>query len=151
DEIKLKRQYPDTCKTAKAKGICIHTIQCGNSKICEFHFKKIASLAGCKFVKVQQTGGTVATPAWDNDKELADLHDELLKITIIYGDGKAQTAARARKEKAQKLPTSLKAERVAYIARRGVPSDLLHALKTGQLELRTLKVEQLPDELRTMS
>jgi hypothetical protein len=147
DDVK----YPETCKKAVEKGIIINTIQCGNDSECMRTWKDIAVKSEGSYVGIQQDGGVVAV-ATPFDKRLGEINDELAKKTLVYGDRRKQEADKEKSGEALKLPAASKADRAGFAGKDGKAAayDLLDAIKNKEVDLKKLKEEELPQELRKL-
>jgi hypothetical protein len=145
DDVK----YPVTCKKAVEKGIIINTIQCGNSAECTKFWKDIATKAEGSFAAIPQAGGVVAV-ATPFDGRLAELNTELLKTAVVYGGRAYRADAERRVKEADKLDAPAAAERAGFSGKSSkvVEGDLLEDIKTKKVELKDLKKEEMPEELK---
>jgi Mg-chelatase subunit ChlD len=111
DDVK----YPELVAAARAKGIVVNTIQCGNMAGTEVPWRHIAALGGGRYFTVEQSGSAVAieTPF---DAEIAALSAELDATRIYYGSAEEQAATAAKVEAAKRLHDEAS---VAARARRG--------------------------------
>jgi Mg-chelatase subunit ChlD len=151
EDYKDDVQYRTTCQEACKKGIIINTIQCGNDSERMRTWKDIAAKAEGSYVGIQQDGGVVAV-ATPFDKRLAEINDELAKSTLVFGDRRKQAESKDKAEAATKLPDAAKADRAGFAGKDGKAAtyDLLDALKRKEVELETLKAEELPEQLRKL-
>jgi Mg-chelatase subunit ChlD len=151
EDYKDDVQYKVTCQEACKKGIIINTIQCGNDSECMRTWKDIAAKAEGSYVGIQQDGGVVAvdTPF---DKRLAEINDELAKSTLVYGSRRKQSEGKEKAEEATKLAPAAKADRAGFSGKDGKAAayDLLDAIKSKDVDLKSLKEEELPEELRKL-
>lgn len=150
--------YPDdvkfqvTCRKAKEMGIIINTIQAGGDADCTKHFKEIAELTGGEYLSINSSGG-MRTISTDQDARLNEIYRDLTRSVLYYGD----TTRRERTTKKFSTITSLTgdvaADRVGIMAkmRQLVQGDLLDALRAGDVQLASLKPEELPDAMKIMS
>jgi hypothetical protein len=143
--------YARSARAAKAKGIALHTIQCGTDPSTEPVWRRIAALGGGQFMAIRQDGG-MHEERTRFDDELAGLHDKLADTTIAYGAGGRVAAASSREAAA--APASVKAERAAFLAakHKGVAGsgDLVEALANKSVRLEDVQAD-LPSEMRGLS
>lgn len=142
--------YGRAARMAAAKGIQLHTIQCGADPDTAAAWRKIASLGGGQFMAIQQDGG-MHDEHTRYDDELAALHDRLADTTIAYGaEGAAATAAN---HLAAAAPAPVKAARATFMARKGKAvagkGDLVDSLADGEVQLEKVQSE-LPKEMRAL-
>jgi hypothetical protein len=140
--------YVRAARAAKAKGIQLHTIQCGTDGSTEPVWRRIAALGGGQFMAIRQDGG-MHEEHTRYDDELAALHDKLADTTIAYGA--AAPAAVAARAAAEAAPAPVKAERAAFLAKKhkGVAGDgdLVGALAEGSVKLDDVQ-SSLPPALK---
>ncbi len=146
-------KYPDTCKRACEKGIRINTIQCGGDPDCTRVWKDVAAKAEGSFVAIPQDGGRMLAVVTPYDEELSTLNTELARTTLVYGDRKQQREGAVKNAAVMALPAAGAAERVAYQSKNGLCAayDLLDDIKHGKVKLESLRKEELPEQLRSMT
>jgi von Willebrand factor type A domain len=147
DDVK----YPETCKKAAEAGIIINTIQCGNSAECTKYWKDIAVKAEGSFAAIPQSGGVVAI-ATPFDAKLAELNTELTKSAVVYGGRRVRAEALRKADAAAALPAPAAAERAGFAGKSGkvLDRDLVEDIKEKKVELKDVKPEDLPDELKEL-
>jgi len=141
--------YVRSARVAHAKGIALHTIECGNDPETETVWRRIAALGGGQFMAIRQDGG-MAEEHTRYDDELATLHDRLSRTSIFYGAGGHAAAAVA--SEAAAAPAPVKADRAAFMAIKkkgsgGGKWDLVESMASGAVKLDDVQGD-LPAELR---
>jgi len=149
DDVK----YPVTCKKAVEKGIIINTIQCGTDAECTKYWRDIAVKSEGSYAAIPQSGGVVAV-ATPFDDRLGKLNSELAGTTLAFGaKGKRMEVTRAIAA-AKSLPAGPAADRAGFAGKSGtggsVKGDLIEAIKDKKADLKKIKAEELPDELRKL-
>jgi len=149
DDVK----YPVTCKKAVEKGIIINTIQCGTDAECTKYWRDIAVKSEGSYAAIPQSGGVVAV-ATPFDDRLSKLNSELAGTTLAFGaKGKRMEVTRAIAA-AKSLPAGPAADRAGFAGKSGtggsVKGDLIEAIKDKKADLKKIKAEELPDELRKL-
>ncbi|MBI3910727.1 MAG: VWA domain-containing protein [Armatimonadetes bacterium] len=162
DDVK----YPETCRLAVANSILINTLQCGAMEGTGEIWQEIARLAEGQYAAIPADGGAVAI-ATPFDEELARANAELTHGTLLYGPREQQAADRRKLDlyagdgfggtskirgpagpsaevAAARASAQAKAGRVAYY-------DFLDAVKEGRVNLKSVKEEELPEQLRKLS
>jgi Mg-chelatase subunit ChlD len=157
---------PDTLTTADLavkKGIIVNTIQCGTSSATKQTWEAIARRGQGQYFLIPQNGGveTISTPY---DDQLSQLGTRLGGTYIAYGGG-----AGAEGEDYRVLRKEIAASTELAIATRSAPSaaadrsvnkalnskayigDLLQDIENGSTKLASIKVEDLPSELKDLS
>jgi hypothetical protein len=147
DDVK----YPVSCKKAVEKGIIINAIQCGVSAECTKYWKDIAVKSEGSYAAIPQAGGVVAI-ATPFDAKLAELNTELTKTAVVYGGRARRGEALKRADYAAALPAPAAAERAGFAGKSGkvLDGDLVEDLRDKKVELKDLKPEDLPDELKKL-
>jgi len=146
--------YPDVCQQAVKKDLIINTIQCGDDTSTTPVWRDIASRSEGTYVAIGQTGDMqiVTTPL---DEELAKLNAELGTTLIPYGAVERQESVRAKQVMAEAAPAPAAADRLAYNRKVGKAvqggGDLVDDSNAGAADLDTLKPEELPAELQSMT
>jgi hypothetical protein len=147
--------YAKTAPAAIAKGIIVNAIYCGDAGSSETDtWKEIAKLADGQFLQIAGDGGAVvvATPY---DKELSELNTKLNGTYVAFGTRAVAGAANqvAQDSAAAALSEAVLADRaVAKAAPQYSNStwDLIDAAKDKNFDLKKLKVEELPEEMRKL-
>jgi hypothetical protein len=160
--------YHTACKEAIAKGILVNTIFCGTDEEgARTGWKDGAALADGSYMSINQNA-QVAHVAAPQDKELADLSSKINGTYVYYGQQGAQGAAnqaaqdlnargagRGGRGGGGALPaaTPAAAERAvtkAGAAYRNSTWDLVDAVKDKKVDLKQIKDEELPPEMKGM-
>jgi hypothetical protein len=156
DDVK----YPQTLKTAKAKGIVVNTIQAGNSAPTRLVWNKIAQGGLGQYAQVSQDGNAVAisTPF---DEKLARLSKKLDETRLYYGSEAVLEKKRQKLEAADKLHESAsvasRARRATFNATKSGKSNLLgdselvDDISSGRVELDAIKKDYLPASIRALA
>lgn len=150
--------YNKACKEAIAKGIIVNTIHCGTeSEGISGHWKDGAVFADGKFLNIdhnrQVAQNTITAP---QDKEIAELNLKLNSTYIAFG---SQGQEGFQRQMAQDLNAS-SSSRGAAAGRTVAKSsfnyqnsnwDLVDALKDKKVELESIKKEDLPENMQSMT
>lgn len=148
--------YSKTAPAAIAKGIMVNAIYCGNydKTTAPPTWREFAKLADGQYMEIAADGGAVviATPF---DSELSALNTKLNGTYVGYG-GRARAGAenqKAQDANAASLAPSVLADRVASKSSRQYSNstwDLVDAAKEKDFDLKKVKDEELPDEMRKL-
>lgn len=153
-------RYPEIIASAKAKGIVVNTIQCGEIQSAIEPWTQIASLGHGNFFQVEQAGGAVAfnTPF---DEEIADLSAKLDDTRLYYGTDEEKQRMQGKVAATEKLhegaSTASRARRGAFNASSGGRTNLLgenelvDAITRGSIDLDDIEQDALPEELIAMA
>ncbi len=156
DDVK----YPVTLAAAKARGIRVNTVQCGDQRDTAREWQQIAQFGDGRAFQVGQAGSAVAI-ATPYDAKLAKLSAELDGARLYFGsepERKAQVAksAEADRAKAAASPAAL-ARRAAFNASEAGKDNLLgkqelvDAVASGRVDLATVAPEALPAPMQAMT
>lgn len=147
--------YAATVRNARAQGIVINTIQCGNHQEATPIWQEIAELGAGRYVAIRQDGGMLALRA-PQDAELATLSRALADTVIAWGSAGEQAELESKRREALAAPAPSSADRLAYLAKtsgrvNAGREDLVDAVKEGRVELDLVKKDELPAPLRDLT
>jgi hypothetical protein len=146
-------QYPEIVARAKAAGILINPVVCGNSRDTLAEFEQIAALGGGRSAQIVQAGRVDNTPT-PMDQDLSALNQRLGRLLIPYGSAEQQEALLEKQRRAEAMSDSGLSERLAFNRATGRivqgRGDLIEALDSGEVELAKLDRAALPEALRSM-
>lgn len=153
-------QYPEILRQATARGIIVNCIQAGDQTDTRTTWQHIASLNQGQYFQVSQSGSAVAvrTPF---DEKLAQLAQQLDDTRVFYGDRDQRAALASKEAAAEKVrkaaPAAVQAKRAEFNASTAgadnflADSELVDAVVSGKVKLETLKKDQLPESLQSLS
>ncbi len=148
-------RYPETCRAAAARGLIVNTVQCGEVPETTRVWKDIARLAEGSYVALEQSGNmqAVATPY---DEEIAGLSGELGRTVVAWGARERRDEAEAKTRAAATAPAAVAADRAAFNLATGGKAiqgsgDLVEDLLAGEVDLASIRKEELPPLMRGMS
>lgn len=148
--------FRDACRTLIGRGIVVNSIYCGNpaDELAPV-WREVATLSDGQFAAIDQSMGAIAvsTPF---DEELAKLSSELNGTYLPYGSAGAESQSRQwlQDSNAASLNDATAAQRCVskagalYDNRRW---DLVDACEAADFKLESIKVEELPEAMRTMT
>lgn len=148
--------YRSSCRTAIEKGILINTLHCGSeAKGREGSWHLGAQLADGRFVNIDQNQAIVHIVA-PQDPKIAKLNERLNQTYVAYGamGQKHQFMQMSEDTNAAQLSPEASVQRMVAKSSahyRNSHWDLVDAVKQEDLDLNTLKEQQLPEEIRTLS
>jgi Mg-chelatase subunit ChlD len=153
-------QYPEIVATARARGIVVNTIQCGQQPSTIEPWNAIASLGDGAFLQVEQAGGAVAFES-PYDAEIAALSARLDATRLYFGSVEEKARMRGKMAATEKLQEGAS---TASLARRGVfntaeggrtnllgEKELVSAVASGEVALVELDKDDLPAALQPMA
>jgi Mg-chelatase subunit ChlD len=156
DDVK----YPITLAAAKGKGIRVNTVQCGDLGETTREWQQIARLGDGRTFQVDQAGGAlaIATPF---DARLAKLAGELDAARLYFGSESERKVQADKDEAAERAKV---AASPAALARRATfnaseagkdnllgKQELVDAVTSGRVDLKTVAPEALPAPMQAMS
>jgi Mg-chelatase subunit ChlD len=147
--------YAATVRNARAQGIVVNTIQCGDYQETTPIWQEIAELGAGRYVAIRQDGGMLAMSA-PQDAELASLNRALAGTVIAWGSAGEQAELEHKRAEALAAPAPASADRLAYLAKTGGRvnagrEDLVDAVKEGRVKLDEVKPEELPEPLKALT
>jgi hypothetical protein len=136
---------------ARAKGIVINTVQCGDNHDTALAWRRIAAAAGGDYTSIAQDGGVVAV-ATPFDTQLWELNNQLTRTVLTYGTAEQQRNSHVKLGNRASMSVSAAAEAASYSAKasRMNEEDLLGALEGGKA-LADIPREHLPADMQAMS
>jgi Mg-chelatase subunit ChlD len=152
-------RYPEIVQAARAKGIVVNTIQCGDMPQTVAPWTEIARLGNGRYLKVEQAGGAfaVATPF---DDEIAQLAAELDETRLFYGNDDQMSGLRGKVAATEQLTeiatAGSRARRAVFNAtdsgRRNLfgDQDLVENVTKGGVSLEDIPEEELPEDFRAL-
>jgi von Willebrand factor type A domain len=139
---------------ARQRDIVLNTIQCGGLPDTTPIWREIASIGQGQFASIAQDGAmqAVATPY---DARLAELNRRLAGTVLPYGAHEEQRRLRAKVERSLEAPAEAAADRLSYLAKRGVANlgrkDLVDAASSGEVDVSALPESELPETLKPLA
>ncbi len=152
-------RYPETVAVARARGITVNTIQCGENGETRQAWEHIAQLGDGRYFQVGQNGSAVAI-ATPYDARLAELSRALDATRLAYGTAEQQAAEQRKFDAADKLHA---AASVASRARRAMfnasgsgaanllgEHELVDDVASGRVDLSAIEPDRLPAPMQAM-
>jgi len=148
--------YADACKAAIEKSIIVNTIHCGSYDTgVSGKWQAGALLADGSYLYIDHNRTVVQIDA-PQDKELAQLGNQLNETYLAYGSHGADSADNQRRQdaNAKSASPSSEAERALSKASRNYRNaswDLVDAVREGTVKLDEIEADDLPEPMRTMT
>jgi Mg-chelatase subunit ChlD len=157
---------PDTLMSASLavkQGMVVNTIQCGTSPETRQAWESIAQYGQGKYFAIPQNGGvqTIATPY---DEDISKLGTKLGGTYVAYGGGGGESGLVFREEAKKRAETSEStiasaAPMEARVQRsfnkaindKAYIGDLLQDIENGSIKIDSIKTEDLPADLKSLS
>jgi hypothetical protein len=149
-------RFEQAVNYAKHKGIIVNTIHAGDYVEGEqTGWKQGALLAGGNYMSIDANQRIVHIEA-PQDKKIAELNSQLNKTYIPYGNQGKQKAQRQLEQdsKSENVSIGLLAKRAQSKASsfyNNAQWDLVDAIEESTVKLENLKVDDLPEEMKTMN
>ena len=151
-----KINYADACKLAKEKNVIVNTIFCGDFNVgIQTSWKNGADLACGQYSSIQQNSRTVYIES-PYDKRITELNSELNNTYIPYGSYgySKKMNQEVQDNNAQSYGTVNTVNRAVAKSSHVYDNsswDLVDALANKDFSLQSVKKEELPEEMRSMS
>lgn len=156
DDVK----YPQTLAAARARGIVVNTIQCGQDPSATRYWEQVAQFGEGKYFRVEQAGSAVAIVTPYDDK-LARLSAELDSTRLYYGTEKEKMAQALKLEATDKLnaesSASSRARRAVFNASKSGminflgEGELVEDVASGRVDLDSIEPSALPESVAAMA
>lgn len=145
--------FSDAVKSARERGITVNTLHCGGyEEGISGKWKDAAVLADGSYLNIDQNQRVVEIPA-PQDEEIARLGTELNKTYVAYGASGHEAQGRQVAQDRNSLGVS-----IANMVSRSVAKssgnysneswDLVDAVKKNQVDVATVRDEDLPEPMR---
>lgn len=149
--------YRKACRTAISRGVIVNTVHCGpRARGIAGKWADGAMLADGSFTSIDHNART--TIAAPQDKELIRLSAEVNKTYIPFGNAKNRSDSKKRQTlqdmNAAKVSSSAAATRAVTKGNflyNNASWDLCDACKQGKVNLKDIKEEDLPENMRKMT
>jgi hypothetical protein len=148
--------YAGACGRAVKAGIIVNTVYCGGADdgVASL-WKEGADRADGRYMSIDQNTAAVAI-ATPYDTEIVALGDDLNATYVAFGrEGEASKSRQAAQDKnASSMSAESVVQRSVAKAQESYVNsgwDLLDALESGRADLRTLKDDELPAGMRSMT
>lgn len=137
---------------ARAAGITVNTVRCGDMAETAAAWQAIAQAGGGRFTTIAQDGGVIAV-ATPYDDALAELNRALASTELGWGDHARKDASHRKARARAALSGSSAAAAASYSAKanRMNDEDLLTALDEGSVDLKRVDNALLPAPMQAMS
>jgi len=144
--------HAESVRAARARGIVVNTVQCGDYALTTPVWREIASAGGGEFAAIRQDGGmlALATPL---DTELSRLGAELSGTLLAWGDADERAELEAKAKRGASAAPEASAARLGFLSKLGGKlnagrSDLADAVAGGEADLDAIPEDELPARLR---
>jgi Mg-chelatase subunit ChlD len=143
--------YRNTARQASNKGLVVNTIRCGSDTETQKVWQEIARIGGGEYFSIAQNGGvtTISTPY---DAELSRVADAIEGTTVARNSSRIR-ALESRTANAA-LPAASKADRASFNSKSAQVYgswDLSTQYAANELDVKTLKTEDLPPEMQKLT
>lgn len=149
--------FAESVRLARARGITVNTILCGNDGKARLQWQQIAGLSQGQYFRVGQEGSAVAV-ATPYDKKMSELARELDKTRLTYGSVAQRESVAAKRSRVDSLmheaSAASKARRAAFNASPSgranllTDKDLVADVAAGKVRLDDVAADHLPAALQ---
>ncbi|MBS1563642.1 MAG: VWA domain-containing protein [Bacteroidetes bacterium] len=153
-------KYPVSCSDARKKDIVLNTILMGNDQEAKQIWHEIAQCNQGSYTQVNMNANDIeiSTPY---DSAIAVLSDQMDDTRIYYGNEKDKSEGSAKLSKSKFISGStkanIKAQRAEYNSTKAGKEtyygekELVEKYKSKAIDLKSIKAEELPDEMKNMT
>jgi hypothetical protein len=149
--------YSDSCKSARARGILVNTIHCGDERTgVDGMWRDGARLAGGKYLVIDQDCAVSYIEA-PQDKEIAKLSSDLNGTYLAYGGVGGESSIRQEMQDRNAASVAAAGAVVARSVAKASPGyyngswDLVDAAKNKDFKLDEVSKAELPAAMQSMS
>jgi hypothetical protein len=147
--------YTRSVELARARGIVVNTIQCGEDRDTTRVWQEIARMNQGQFAAIAQDGGMLAmvTP---QDAELSLLNQQLADTALAFGAPEERALFATKMEAARAAAPEAAADRLSFLSKKGGAlnsgrADLVDAVATESVSLDAVPSASLPEPMQSMS
>jgi hypothetical protein len=155
-------KYPVTLAVAKQRDILVNTVQAGAARDTERVWQDIAQLGNGRYIPIPQDGGEVVVIETPYDDDIIILQRDINGTVIPYGPPKLQKRTEDKTRQLSQVASaapSVATDMASYLNKRARTSfeavtgdgDLVSDVSSGREKLASVKDEDLPENLRTLS
>jgi cell division protein FtsB len=154
-------KYPEVMKMARERDIIVNAVQAGAARDTERVWREIAQMGRGRYIPIPQDGGQVVIIETPYDIEILELQGHINGTVIPYGPRHQRSGVLKKTEQYAAAPRAVASEMAGYMSKRaaGLASaeavtgagDLVADVSAGRQKLATVKDDDLPDSLRTLS
>lgn len=151
-------KYPEILHQAVRENIQVHAVQAGLSNSTMRIWKDIAQRGGGSYIPIPQDGGQIADIQTPFDQEIIDLQQRLDKTIVPFGSPKIQAALEQKIIDKSSGSVGKRVDNSAFYSKREGrkevvtgDGDIISAVRNNDVELESVKPENLPEPMQGMS
>lgn len=151
-------KYPEILHQAVRQDIQVHAVQAGLSNTTKRIWQDIALRGGGSYIPIPQDGGQVVDIQTPFDQQIIDLQQRLDKTIVPFGTPETQAALEQKIIGKSSGSVSKRADNSAFYSKRKGrkevvtgDGDIISAVRNNDVELESVKRENLPKPMQGMS
>lgn len=153
-------KYPEVMRMARERGILVNAVQAGGARDTERVWREIAQMGNGRYIPIPQDGGHLVIIETPFDREIIELQGEINGTVIPYGPRRQRSDVENKTKQAAAAPASVATEMAGYMSRNAAKSggeaitgngDLVADIAAGRQKLASVKDDELPDTVRSLS
>jgi len=154
-------KYPEVLRMARERGITVNAVQAGGARDTERVWREIAQMGHGRYIPIPQDGGQLVIIETPFDVEIIELQGRINGTVIPYGPKMQRSSVEQKTRQVAAAPASTASEMAGYMTRNFRTSggtdaitgagDLVADVTAGRQKLATVKDDDLPESLRSLS
>ena len=153
-------KYPEVMRMARDRGILVNAVQAGGARDTERVWREIAQMGNGRYIPIPQDGGHLVIIETPYDREIIELQGEINGTVIPYGAPRQRSDVENKTKQAAAAPASVATEMAGYMSRNAGKNggeaitgsgDLVGDIAAGRQKLASVKDDELPDTVRSLS
>jgi hypothetical protein len=154
-------KYPEVLSIARERDIIVNAVQAGGARDTERVWREIAQMGRGRYIPIPQDGGKLVIIETPYDVEILELQGHINGTVIPYGPRHQRSDVRRKTQQYAAAPASVASEMAGYMNKRAAGAapaeavtgagDLVADVSAGRQKLASVKDEDLPDALKSMS
>ena len=154
-------KYLEVLRMARERDITVNAVQAGGTRDTERVWREIAQMGRGRYIPIPQDGGHLVIVETPYDIEIIELQGRISGTVIPYGPRMQRSSVEQTTRQVAAAPLSVATEMAGYLSKRGASTasaeavtgagDLVADVVAGRQKLGSVKDDDLPDSLRSMS
>jgi hypothetical protein len=154
-------KYPEVMKIARERDIIVNAVQAGGARDTERVWREIAQMGRGRYIPIPQDGGQIVIIETPYDIEILELQGRINGTILPYGPRRQRSSIEEKSRQYAAAPASVASEMAGYMNKRiaGLAAaeavtgagDLVADVTAGRQKLATVKDDDLPDTLKSMT
>ena len=154
-------KYPEVLRMARERDITVNAVQAGNARDTERVWREIAQMGRGRYIPIPQDGGHLVIIETPYDIEIIELQGRINGTVIPYGPRMQRSSVEQKTRQIAAAPKSVATDMAGYLSKRAGSTasaeavtgagDLVADVVAGRQKLSSVKDDDLPDQVRSMS